>query len=59
MLFLVFQIIFVFVSDDIDWVKQNIYTRVKRGFNAFLVQTGKSDEFQSIGTFIDFKHKLK
>ena len=55
----VFQIIFIFVSDDIYWVKQNIYTRVKRGFNAFLVQTGKSDEFQSIGTFIDFKYKLK
>ena len=44
-----FKVIFIFVSDDVDWVRQHLYKRVQRGFNAFVAETGKSDTVKSIG----------
>ena len=44
-----FKVIFIFVSDDIDWVKQHIYNRVNRGFNSFIAETGRPDTVKSIG----------
>ena len=44
-----FKVIFIFVSDDVEWVKQHLYKRVQRGFNAFVAETGKPDTVKSIG----------
>ena len=46
-----FQIIFIFVSDDMEWVRKNIYNRVKRGFNVFLSQSGQPENSESIGNY--------
>ena len=32
-----------------DWVRKNIYNRVKRGFDVFLSQSGPSEKSESIG----------
>ena len=48
-MFLLLKVIFIFVSDDIDWVKQHIYKRVYMGFNSFIVKTGRPDTVKSIG----------
>ena len=44
-----FQLIFIIVSDDMNWVEKKLYGRIQRGFNVFLVKTGNLPKYISKG----------
>ncbi len=44
-----FQVVFLLVSDDMEYAKQNIYKRTRHSYNIFLAGSGNGEEAASIG----------